>query len=530
MYYAFARRLLKPDDPVTPPDPAGAFDLLKQARGLAKGPELIATLRLELARAAQSANKHDQAVEEFREYLKDTRAPDRAAARYGLGESQFHLNQLNEARATWGDLAADLSKLPAGTRRDVEEIAGNALYQIAMTYGIPSPADDARLELGVAALRRFLTAYPTHKWAVRASYQIAASNLSRSKTDLALQSLNDFISGKDYRLESDDAKRELASLAMTATYQIAATLQRQQKFDEAVAAWKHYLARFPNGPQSADAQRAIVDTKLLIAEDAVRHERYVDARAAWSGFVAENPLDARVPMILFQIGASYESEHNDRDAISAWETLISKFPGAEPAAHAQFQIAWIDENRRGEPGRAIERYKKVAVEPWQSQARQRIAVMESHELTVVTPRTFRSHETPHLRITTRNLESLTLSAYKLNAESYFRKKQRLNNVESLDIGLVAADAEWTVPVAGYAKYKPIETTYDLRVKSPGVWVVKVTDEKSLQATTLVLGSDIDAIVKSSRDQLLVFAQDMKTGKGRAPAYSWPTARECSSKK
>ena len=52
---------------------------------------------------------------------------------------------------------------------------------------------------------------------------------------------------------------------------------------------------------------------------------------------------------------------------------------------------------------------------------------------------------------------------------------------------------------------------------PGVWVVKVTDEKTLQATALVVGSDLDAIVKVSREQVLVFAQDMKTGKGRKGA-------------
>ena len=91
-------------------------------------------------------------------------------------------------------------------------------------------------------------------------------------------------------------------------------------------------------------------------------------------------------------------------------------------------------------------------------------------------------------------------------------------MESLDIGLVAPDAEWTVDVPGYARYKPVETTYELKkLELPGVYVVKVTDQKHLQATTLVLASDLDAIVKTSRDQVLVFAQDMKTGKGRAKA-------------
>src|SRR5262249_42972909 len=68
------------------------------------------------------------------------------------------------------------------------------------------------------------------------------------------------------------------------------------------------------------------------------------------------------------------------------------------------------------------------------------------------------------------------------------------------------------------KYKPVETSYELKkLELPGVYVVKVTDEKTLQATTLVIGSDLDAIVKTSREQVLVFAQDMKTGQGRAGA-------------
>jgi tetratricopeptide (TPR) repeat protein len=144
--------------------------------------------------------------------------------------------------------------------------------------------------------------------------------------------------------------------------------------------------------------------------------------------------------------------------------------------------------------------------------------MESKALAVVTPRAFRSGEKPFLKISTRNIEKLTFTAYKLSAEAYFRKKQSLGGVESLDIGLVAPDAEWTAEVPGYSKFKPVEIEYTLdKVPVPGVHVVKVTDEKELQATTLVLGSDLDAILKVSRDQLLLFAQDMKTGSGRPNA-------------
>ena len=42
--------------------------------------------------------------------------------------------------------------------------------------------------------------------------------------------------------------------------------------------------------------------------------------------------------------------------------------------------------------------------------------------------------------------------------------------------------------------------------------------KTLEATTLVIQSDLDVIVKSSRDEVFVFAENMRTGK------PWPGAR------
>ena len=222
-----------------------------------------------------------------------------------------------------------------------------------------------------------------------------------------------------------------------------------------------------------------------------------------------------MPSILFQIGESFLPEKKIDAAIAAWGPLSSKFPASEPAGHAQFLTGSLFENEKGDPAGAIERFKKITIEPWRSQALQRIAVMEAKALTVQTQRTFRTGEVPSLKILTRNLEKLTFTAYKLNAEAYFRKKHGLANVESLDIGLVAPDAEWSVDVPGYARYKPIETAYELKkLEQPGVYVVKVTDQKFLQATTLVLTSDVEAIVKTSREQMLIFAQDMKTGKGR----------------
>ncbi|WP_074310399.1 MG2 domain-containing protein [Singulisphaera sp. GP187] len=519
VYHAFARALLKPSDPVTPADPNGAYDLLVQARGLAKGEALHASLLLSMARASQAAGNHPRAIQDLQLYLKESpKGPDRAEARYRLGEAQRNTGQALAARLTWADLARELAASGKPLSKGDDEYRARALYGVALTHGVPNPPNDASLNLGVAALKRFLAEYPANPLAVGAAYQVGASYLARGKGQEALEALKAFLNEEGFRAETDEAKRDLARLLMTATYQVGQVLQGQEKFDEAIAAWRGYLAKFPDGPQSADAQRAILDTQLLTAAEHLRHGRYAEARAAWRAFATVNPLDARVPQLLYEIGESSVAEKQYDDAIAAWAPLLSKFPASEPAAHAQFRIATIFEDEKGDPEAAIERYKKVVVEPWRARALERIGVMEAKALTIVTPRAFRSGERAKLKVSTRNLESLTFTAYKLDAEAYFRKKHVLGGVESLDISLVQPDAEWTLTVPGYAKYKPIEKEFELeKVKIPGIYVVKVTDEKSLQATTLVIGSDLEAIVKTSNEQVLVFAQDVPTGKGRAGA-------------
>ncbi len=520
VYRTFALRRLKPDDPVVPADPEGAYALLEQAHELARGDALRAELRDAMGRASLQGGNPARAVQNFEAYLREhPEGADRYAVRFRLGEAQRGVNQALPARLTWSDLARDIERLGAArTTPELAALRASALYEIATTYGIPSPPDDASLNLGVAALRRFLAAAPGHSKSVRAAYWIAAAYLARGRASEAHDALTKFLAEDGFRVETDEAKRDWAELSMQAAFEVGRVLQGQQRYAEAIAAWKGYLARFPNGPQSADAQRAILDTQLLIAADQLERKHHAEARATWADFVARNPLDERVPGILYQIGDSFERERQFDRAIAAWETLAGKFPDSEPASHGVFQTAAILETEKGKLDAAIEKYRSIKAEPWKSQGAQRVAVMESKQLAVVTPRAFRSGDAPHLRISTRNIETLHFTAYRLDAESYFRNKQMLGGVESLDIGLVAPDATWNVPVPGYARYRPLDLTYDLkRLELPGVYAVKVTDEKTLQATTMVVGSDVEAIMKTSASQLLVLAQDMKTGRGRPGA-------------
>ena len=514
VYVAFADLLLEPESPTVQPDPESAYALLDQARTLAKGNELRARIRFRLGMASQQAGNPARAIGEYQAYLDEfPEGADRARARFHLGEADLASGQPLPARLVWTDLARDLEDAEGD---EPNEIRADALFRISRTFGFPEPGDDASLDLGIAALRRYLDAYPAHKDAVRAAYWIGVASLYRGQSQRALDAFRAFLAEEPFKAETEKAKEELAELRMTVAYQVGLVLRDQRRFADAIDAFKGYLAQYPDGPHSADAQRDILNTQLLIASEHLQKERFDEARNAWRTFLSQNPLDARVPELLFQIGQSFATQEKFDEAIAAWETLIGKFPGTEPAGHASFRIGEVLEVELGKPEQAIERYRNVGVEPWNSQAQVRIAVMESTELTVITPRAFRSGEVPTLTITTRNIKTLTFRAFKLNPESYFRKKQSLGGVESLDVGLVAPDAEWTIEVPSYTKYVPMEKVFELdKVPVPGVHVVKVSDEEKLQATTLVVGSDLDAIVKTSRDQLLVFAQDMTNGSGRA---------------
>ena len=167
-----------------------------------------------------------------------------------------------------------------------------------------------------------------------------------------------------------------------------------------------------------------------------------------------------MPQVLFQIGETSYVEKKYDEAIAAWETLAAKFPGTEPAATPSSPSPRL-ENEKGDPAAAIERFKQGQGRALAGQAAQRVAVMEAKALTVVTPRTFRSGEAPHLKITTRNLEKLTFTAYKLDPEAYFRKKHALGRGVA---GHRPGRARRRVDRrgAGYAKYRPIETTYELK--------------------------------------------------------------------
>jgi hypothetical protein len=136
--------------------------------------------------------------------------------------------------------------------------------------------------------------------------------------------------------------------------------------------------------------------------------------------------------------------------------------------------------------------------------------MKNKELLVVTERTFSSKETPKLKITARNIPELKFRAYRIDMETYFKKYHDFRGVENLDIALIDPDITWEYKIPDYQKMQ----SYDLNVAAPdmkpGAYAITLGDEE-LEATTLLLVTDVAAVIKSSRNAVFVYAQDTRTG-------------------
>lgn len=521
------------------PDYAQALSWYQQALKLQPGLALRQKIEYRIARSHQELAQHNEALTAFNNWLqryaseksaKADRVPSamEAEARYQYGRAQLAAGQPAEARKTWQDFLTSPAAKEAGG-----ELVAEASYRLAGTYGIPTPGSIGDLELGVAALEKFLKAYPKHKLAAKAELEIAISYAHHARYDQAIARLKALLANDAYAKADEiaEARRLLGQ-----------SYYNQKRFPEAITAWKEFLEKHPNNALWSLVQQAVIDSEYQIAAEHARKKQYAEARAAWETFLNKYPLDPRAAGILFRFGqmkyaaavelrdkaargvaggAAPAPAPNQRplpdeaktlfeEALADWQRLVSKYPNTNEASQAAHSIGITLEDQLGRLPEALEAYNKVTGQQ-QAAAKQRVANLTAKQLEVVTERKFRSNDKPEIVVHTRNVEAVQVKLYRVDMLDYFRKMHLATGVESLDVALIDPDKTVDHSVAGYEKYRRHENRIVLPLDGPGVTAVTVTGEK-LEATTMIVVSDLDLIVKSSRNELFVFVQNMLTGK------------------
>ena len=146
---------------------------------------------------------------------------------------------------------------------------------------------------------------------------------------------------------------------------------------------------------------------------------------------------------------------------------MSKYPKSNEASRGQLMIAATLEDKLGKLAEALEEYKRLDWGPMQESARRAIARLTTKGLTVATERIFRSDETPVIQLTSRNIETVTVRAYKVDMETYFRKMHLASGVEKLDIALIDPDVTFEFTIPDYAEYQQIASTAEVPLPNDG---------------------------------------------------------------
>jgi uncharacterized protein YfaS (alpha-2-macroglobulin family)/tetratricopeptide (TPR) repeat protein len=509
IYLEFADAFFKPPQEDQAPDYAKALEFYKQALDVGPLPESRIQIELRIAESHEKLGQFPEAAELYRKFIEAHANHELVIeARFRLGESLLAAGSLEEARRAWRDLL-DLHKEAVSPR------LAEAAFRVAATYQIPTPPDQDSLNLGIAALRDFLKKHPEHELAPKAHLQIAQAYQHQGRHEDAVSALNAFLADERY-VKSDEAAE--------AQYLLGFAYRLQKKFDEAIKTFNAFLAAHPTHRLWASAQQEIINAEYFKAYDLYEQEKYAEARALWDAFLVKHPLDARNRAILYLFGRMAYAQEQWNEAVGEWRRLVSKYPETNEASRAQYMIALTLEEKLGKLEDALKEYKKVTYGELQGPAQTRVQRLTSQHLRVATEQVFRSNETPTIKVTTRNIDCLTVSVYTVDLETYFRKMHLATGVENLDISLIDPDRTFEYAIPEYEKYKEFASQVEIplpgkeEAQEQGAVTAVTVSSKTFQATTLVVQSDLDIIVKSSRDEVFVFAQNMRTGK------PWPKAK------
>ncbi|MBM4063342.1 MAG: tetratricopeptide repeat protein, partial [Planctomycetes bacterium] len=306
--------------------------------------------------------------------------------------------------------------------------------------------------------------------------------------------------------QGDAGLHELA----TARAMIGDVLAAQDKLEAAIAAWRDYLKQCPSHGQWERVQRAIVEAEYQIAWNsyAAGKEKFAAARAQFAEFARSYPLDARNPQILFLLGDMLRQEQQHEAARDAFARCVGKYPGKDASSQAQYGIGELYEKELFDFDKALQAYKAVTWGAWAGPAQQRIALLTQKSLQLQTERIFRTDEKPCFVLTSRNIEKVRVRVFRLDLLDYFRATHSAGDVQQLDIEVIEADRTFDSPVPDYARHRETRREVPLPFATPGAYVVKV-DEAELEATTMVLVSDLAMTVKSNRHELFVFTQNTR---------------------
>ncbi len=503
VYVDAGRESLHPKDPKDPtfvPNYPAAHKLLAKSLELEALGEEEEAVRADLIACELKGNLPRpqllKSCETFREKFPKSAKLDEVL--FAEGAALRDLGRPWEAKKTWLRLAAEF----AASKRAPEGLLAAAQIHVAPD-GRTSSVEELRRALPL--LRRITKDFPQSEQGPLAAFTAA----------VALAPYEDL---------RDDARRDLAAFAdahprderAPEALLRAAQLHRADQNDAAaIATLEDFLKRFPDSPRWPEVRQQIADVRFERAQRAFARKDWPAARAAAQEFTELHPTDGRAPLMAFRAGETLKEEKKFREAVEAWMKVASKYPNHDVGHQARYAAAALMAAELDEFETALKELPKVGGSR-KAEAQALLQKLQGKALAVQSERVFRSDEAPKIKLTSRNLESVKLKLWVLDLKDYFEKKASTSGLQALEVAVIAPDKEWDHAVKDYKRFKETQLEVDLPQKDPGAYVVTAS-AGTLEATTVVVVSDLALIARAGRKAARVLVQNQRTGEVAADA-------------
>ena len=231
---------------------------------------------------------------------------------------------------TYFSLRPELQQRRRNVGQQIQSFQNSGAF-IGNTGGLPTTdvqlfaLSNGDLDLAIKTCRDYIAAHPVGSRAVRAAWMIAEALQSVGRADDAITAYREFIAAKGFRLPEGDAATaieeelraapatHLANLQMRALFRIGQILSRQKKYEEAIATWQSYVKDHPNGPEWSESLNSIINAEFQLGLDALTDKQEELAMQRFDTFLRAHPLDERAPRILYLFGAIHEAKALDAE-------------------------------------------------------------------------------------------------------------------------------------------------------------------------------------------------------------------------
>ncbi|MBK6940643.1 MAG: hypothetical protein IPH13_10650 [Planctomycetes bacterium] len=295
-----------------------------------------------------------------------------------------------------------------------------------------------------------------------------------------------------------------------------AVLVAQGRHDEGALRLTAFLTARPADAKSRPIASRLRDRRFDLASAATaeiataanttRATAVAAARARWNDFLAAYPLDDRAPDAAFALASIDAGERDFDAALQRYTDLRKRFTGEATSHRAALEAARLLANEKQAFDAAFTALAEIPLDsPFSAQARQVEGSLRATELGldsgVLAP-----GRSGTLTLHLRNLETATISIYRVRADDVFTAHGSAAALGTIDVTLITPERSFEVRVDRYVPYRRVDVPVELPAEAASTTLVVTARSGDHEARAIALFSSLAfaAVVSPSAIEPIAF--------------------------